>query len=144
MWKNYLKTTLRSLRRHSAYSFINVGGLGLGLACCFLIVLFIQHELSFDRFHEKTERIYRLIYTQESSDEIKANSAAGYKPLIEGSMPEVEHIIRTEDFRDPYLRLPDGTVQRTGGLWLVDPSLGVYLSAGAIRPPLWRTSTRSC
>ena len=60
MLKNYLKVALRNLLRQRTYSFINVFGLGIGLACCVLIVLFIQHEWSYDRFHENRDRIYRV------------------------------------------------------------------------------------
>ena len=61
MLKNYLKIALRNLRRHKGYAFINVFGLALGLACCLLVVLFIQDELAYDRFHEEGDRVYRLV-----------------------------------------------------------------------------------
>jgi putative ABC transport system permease protein len=60
MLKNYLTVALRSLRRRPGYTFINVAGLGVGLACCFLIALFVREELSYDRFHERADRIVRI------------------------------------------------------------------------------------
>ncbi len=60
MLKNYFKIALRNIHKHKVYSFINISGLALGLACFFLIFLFIQFELSFDDFHEKREKIYRV------------------------------------------------------------------------------------
>jgi len=50
MFKNYLKIALRNLRRHKGYTFINIAGLAVGMACCALMLLFIRQELSYDRF----------------------------------------------------------------------------------------------
>jgi putative ABC transport system permease protein len=60
MLKNYILISVRNLRKHLTYSLINIFGLGLGLATCLLLVTWIMHELSFDRFHRKAERIYRV------------------------------------------------------------------------------------
>ena len=64
MLKNYLKIALRSLWRSKVHSTINVLGLSLGIACCFLIVLFVKDEWTFDTFHTKADRIYR-VYARE-------------------------------------------------------------------------------
>ena len=120
MLKNYLKVALRSLRKRAGYTLINVGGLALGLACCFLIVLFIQHERSFDRFHERGDRVVRLTYGSEESDERYANSAAGYAPLLTASVPEIEAAVRVENFRSPYVGLGDGETRRLEDLLLAD------------------------
>jgi len=61
MLKNYLKIALRNLLRHKSYSLINIAGLAIGMACCWLILLFVHDELTYDRFHEHTGRIYRLV-----------------------------------------------------------------------------------
>ncbi|MCI0695026.1 ABC transporter permease [candidate division KSB1 bacterium] len=60
MFKNYLKIAARNLLKHKAYSLINVLGLAIGMACCILILLYVQNELSYDRHHQKAERIYRV------------------------------------------------------------------------------------
>ncbi len=60
MLRNYIKITLRTIKRHKAYSFINVAGLAIGMACCILIVNYIAYESSYDRFHENSDRIYRI------------------------------------------------------------------------------------
>lgn len=62
MIKNYFKIALRNLQRHKGFSLINVLGLTIGLTCCFLIMVFVRHELSYDTFHSKYDRIYRLNY----------------------------------------------------------------------------------
>jgi putative ABC transport system permease protein len=69
MLKNYVKIALRNLWRKRAYSFINVTGLAVGMACCFLIFLYVHFELSYDRFHQKADRIYRVVGDLTSSTE---------------------------------------------------------------------------
>lgn len=59
MIKNYLVIALRNLRKHSGFSTINIFGLGLGIGTCLLIVTWVVDELSFDRFHQKQDRLYR-------------------------------------------------------------------------------------
>jgi putative ABC transport system permease protein len=60
MFYNYLKIALRNILKNKFYSVINVLGLAIGLAVCVLLLLYVQEELSYDRFHPKGERIYRL------------------------------------------------------------------------------------
>ena len=60
MLKNYLVIALRNLRKHKGFSVINIAGLAIGMACCLLILLFVVDELSYDSFHEKANRIYRI------------------------------------------------------------------------------------
>ena len=60
MFRNYLKTTLRNLWKFRGYTIINLLGLAIGVSCVLLISLYVQAELSFDRFHENRDRIYRL------------------------------------------------------------------------------------
>jgi putative ABC transport system permease protein len=69
MLKNYFKIAFRNLWRKRAYSFINVTGLAVGMACCFLIFLYVHFELSYDRFHQKADRIYRVVGDWRSSGE---------------------------------------------------------------------------
>jgi putative ABC transport system permease protein len=65
MIKNYLKIAYRLFKKHKGYSLINVAGLAVGMACCILILLWVQDELSYDRYHENTERVYRITYAEE-------------------------------------------------------------------------------
>jgi putative ABC transport system permease protein len=69
MLKNYFKIALRNLWRKRTYSLINVTGLAVGMACCFLIFLYVHFELSYDRFHQKADRIYRVVGDLKSSTE---------------------------------------------------------------------------
>ncbi len=60
MFKNYLKTAWRIFIRQKGYTFINIAGLSIGLACCILILVFVRYELSYDMYHEKAGQIYRI------------------------------------------------------------------------------------
>lgn len=60
MFKNYLKIAFRNVKKHKTYAFINIAGLAIGMACCILIISFITTELSYDRYHKNSDRIYRL------------------------------------------------------------------------------------
>lgn len=60
MLKNYLQIAFRNLKKHKGYSFINITGFAVGIACCILLALYVKFELSFDQYHENAARIYRL------------------------------------------------------------------------------------
>ena len=61
MISNHIKIAVRTFRRHPGYTLINVFGLAIGIACCVLILLFVRDEVSYDRFHERAERIHRVV-----------------------------------------------------------------------------------
>jgi putative ABC transport system permease protein len=60
MSKNYIKIAIRNLLKYKGTSFINIFGLSVGITCCILISLFVLDELSYDRYHEKSDQIYRV------------------------------------------------------------------------------------
>ena len=94
---NYLKIALRNLVRDKLYSLISVVGLAVGTACCLLIFLYVQDELSFDRFHQKDGEIYRLIRVeQEPGKEQEYSSSVSYNiaPELKANFPEVERVVR--------------------------------------------------
>src|SRR4051794_39001856 len=61
MFKNYLLTAFRNLKKQKSFTLINIFGLTLGISACLLIFLFIMNEFSFDKFHSKGDRIYRVM-----------------------------------------------------------------------------------
>ncbi len=95
MFKNYLKIAWRNILQHKVVSLINIGGLAIGLSCCLLILMFIQDEFSYDRFHSKADRIYRVV-TSPSEDRVptNANGSFGYGPLLKEEFPEVLESVR--------------------------------------------------
>jgi len=60
MFQNYIKIALRNIVRFKAYAFINLSGLAVGMAACLFILLYVQNELSYDKYHEKADRIFRV------------------------------------------------------------------------------------
>lgn len=96
MFSNFLKTALRNIFRHRIYVIVNILGLAVGFACSLLIFLFVIHELGFDKFNEKYDRIYRLYLVGKFGEsEIKgAWTAAPTARAMIQEFPEVESACR--------------------------------------------------
>ena len=65
MFLDYLKITVRNIKKHKGYSFISISGLAVGLACCILIMAWVLDELSYDTHFKNAENIYRISYAEE-------------------------------------------------------------------------------
>lgn len=97
MLKNYLKIAFRSLLRSKTHSIINILGLGIGIACCILIVLFVKDELTFDTFHTKADRIYRVWALEDyGKDEVFFYTVTPFPmgPTLKDNFAEVEYQVR--------------------------------------------------
>jgi predicted permease len=97
MFKNYVKTALRAVKRHKGYSFINIFGLAIGMACCILILLWVQNELSYDRFHANGDDIYRVVKQEYTEGETQW-SALTSPPLAQPLKEDYAEIIRSTRF----------------------------------------------
>ena len=96
MFKNYFKIAVRNLLRHKAFSFINIMGLAVGMAACFLIFQYVTFELSYDNFHSKGDRIYRVVTDTKTPSET-ITQAATTTPIainVKKDFPEVEDAVR--------------------------------------------------
>ena len=95
MYRNYFKIAIRNLVKQKLYSIINIGGLAVGLSCFILILLFVQHELSYDRVHENGDRIYRIYQRQAGNmymgSEYYAVTPAPLASVLLEEYPEVIH-----------------------------------------------------
>ena len=97
MFKNYLKIAFRTLLRNKLFTFINTFGLSLGVGCCLLILLFVKNELSFDRFHENSDRLFRLYESGMKVNGEIENSAflpLPIAPSLKNDIPEIENYTR--------------------------------------------------
>ena len=95
MFLNNLKVTLRHLYRNKIYSGISILGLAFGISCCALIALYVFDELSYDKFHEKSDRIYRLSETIDHNGVIRAAATSfPVGPAMLEDYPEVETFSR--------------------------------------------------
>jgi putative ABC transport system permease protein len=81
MFRNYFKTAFRSLKANKVYSMITVAGLGVGIAVCLIIFLFISYEQSFDAFHSKRARIFRVLMKGPTTSDKDSMSSAVPYPL---------------------------------------------------------------
>jgi predicted permease len=113
MLKNYIKITLRHIRNHKGYSLINIMGLAVGMACCILILLWVQDELSFDRFHENFDNLYATIPELQGS-KYYSNPLA-LAPTLRENHPEVARIARFTG-RNWLTKYGDRIFNESGGL----------------------------
>ncbi len=97
MLKSYLKIALRNVKKSKTYSFINILGLAIGMACCILILFYVQDELSYDRYHENADRIYRVVDSGDAPGGMSfdlALTSAPFAPTMKTDFPEVEDAVR--------------------------------------------------
>lgn len=97
MLRNYLKTVVRHLLKNRTTTFINILGLAVGLACCLLILLFVNDELQYDQYHAKSDRIYRVVKDFVDSDGSRlpdATTPPALAPAMVSELPEVENAVR--------------------------------------------------
>ena len=96
MFKNHIKIFYRNLLRYKGYSFINIMGLAIGIASTILILLWIQDELSYDRFHEKANRTYRICsHIKVGNTLINQTQTPAILPItLKHDFPEVEQTVK--------------------------------------------------
>ncbi|MCY7351982.1 MAG: ABC transporter permease [Cytophagaceae bacterium] len=103
MLRNYFKIAGRNLIRHRAFSVLNIAGLALGMATSLIILLFVQDELSYDRFNEKADRIVRIVFKANINGG-KINEAFVMPPtaqVLRNDYPEVQQATRLRNFGTP-------------------------------------------
>ena len=93
MIRNYIKIAWRNIIKHKSYSFINIFGLTIGMASCILIGVYVQDELSYDKFHNDHELIYRITTSVQSQSSPTEHVSLTSRPVIEKieEFPEVSH-----------------------------------------------------
>jgi putative ABC transport system permease protein len=100
MFRNYFKTAIKNLWRSKVFSFINIAGLSVGLACCILILLYTKDEVSYDRFHQKKDRIYRItadmLHPDGSTSMKIGNTGMMPGPGFKRGIPEIEDFVRVQ------------------------------------------------
>ena len=117
MFKNYFKIAFRNLARNKIYSFINIAGLGIGLACALLIMLYVKDEISFDRFHKNVNHIYRIARKSNGNN---VNGTTGFLqgPRFTQNVPGVKSFVRVQGGAED---IKKGTeVQEQDGVLSVD------------------------
>jgi putative ABC transport system permease protein len=105
MLRHFFQIAWRNLMKRKLYSFINMAGLTIGMACCVLIALYVQNELSYDRYHVKGDRIYRVTQTFRSiqkgenpgpptPQDFQVWGCAPVGAALQADFPEIEKVVR--------------------------------------------------
>ena len=110
MFRNYLKITFRNLWKNKSYSFLNIVGLAIGLASCIVILLYVNNELSYDKHHEKADRIARVAsFIDFSGSYLElATTSSPMGPTLKSDYVEVEDMVRFRPRGEFHVRSRDG------------------------------------
>jgi len=110
MLRNYIKVAFRNIKKYKAYSFINLAGLAVGMSACILILLWVQNELSFNRFHEKADHLYRAVEHERMSDGRILSYPlfpTGFGPALKKDYPQVLETVRFRRYRGRIVKVGD-------------------------------------
>ena len=115
MLKNYLTVAIRNIIRHKVYAFINLLGLAVGMTCCTLLLLWVQDELSYDRFHENADDICRVIQNIDFADRSTtwAITQGPLGPSLKKDIPEIINMARTKPLHFITLSYDEKTFDET-------------------------------
>lgn len=122
MLRNYLTLARRNLLKHWGSSAINIIGLAVGAACCLLIVEYVRHEWSYDRFHEKADRIYRAWVLEDYGENQRFFNAVTPIPLgpaLGSHLPEIQETVRVSTFTS---RVQKESISFDETIHMVDPA----------------------
>ena len=125
MIRNYFKIAWRNLWKKKIYTSINILGLGIGMACCLLIAIYVQDELSYDKYHINTDRIYRVVHAETYGEDLKKTAPpapdefavwgnAPVGPALKTDFPEVEEVVQFSGRADILLKYGDKNFQEEG------------------------------
>ncbi len=87
MLRNYFQVAIRNLTKRKGFAFINILGLAIGVACCLLIAIYVFNELSYDRFHTKADRIYRVTQTTTTLAKEESFHTLSGSPCVGSRLP---------------------------------------------------------
>ncbi len=133
MIKHYIKTTIRNLIRDKFYSAINIIGLAIGITACILILLYVQFELSYDKFFEKSDQIYRvnLFFGTNTENQNLALTSPPLAKVMQEEIPEVEEAVRIFFRKQPVIRFKENVFSETKW-YFVDANFFKIFSASFI------------
>ncbi len=130
MLRNYLKIAFRNLVKYKGYSSINILGLAIGMACCILILLYVQDELSYDQHHIRADRIFRVSRQWFNSDGSSSlhlgHVAPPFAPLLKNDFSEVIHAVRMMEGGSPLIHHGDKVFQEDGFFFADSDIFGIF------------------
>lgn len=121
MFKNYLKTALRILRKNKGFSLLNLVGLSLGMACAALILLWVYDEMSYNKFHKNHKTLYQVIENQTYEGKTYTFSAlpGPFVPAIKQEIPEIKYATRSDWGNNVLFTLGEKSIYERG--YFADP-----------------------
>lgn len=124
MIKNYIKIALRNIRRYKGYSFINIAGLTVGMACFILIFLWVYDELNYDTFHTYSNRLFRIILKKADDPRDPGMPSTPYilPQILKDEYPEIVEVTRVRTRGYPSAVRCDDTSNYEQRFFLADPS----------------------
>lgn len=144
MFKNYFKIALRNFKRHKGYSFINLAGFAIGMACCLLIFIYIRHETSYDNYHKDGDRVYRIVQDirTQTANRVFAPISPMVAPTLKADFPQVEQAARIITAGNRLVKRRDVFFYEDRFMWadtelfdvLTIPFVQGYPQAALIRP----------
>ncbi|CAA9506776.1 MAG: Acidobacterial duplicated orphan permease (function unknown) [uncultured Segetibacter sp.] len=116
MIKNYFKTAFRSLLSNKGYSFLNIFGLAIGIACAGLIFLWVENEVNYDKFNTKKDRLYAVLCNWQYAGSIRTTwSTPGLLgPAIKTEMPGIANVCRTSEDQTALVAVGNKSLYSTG------------------------------
>jgi putative ABC transport system permease protein len=131
MFKNYLKIAFRNIVRYKGFSFINISGLAIGMAVCILMLLGVQDELSYDKFHVKKDRIFRIL-NKRPNGTFSVNLTYALPPFLKEKYPEVEEFSRVLPWHKSLVKYREKRYEEKN-IYLVDPGFFTMFSFNFIK-----------
>lgn len=129
MFKNYIKVAFRNLFKRKVYSIINIAGLAVGLTCCILIALFIVDETSYDKFHKKSDRIYRITRdfwgTNGNLNLHLGHVAPPIGPLLKQHFPDIQEVTRMFE-TSSLLKVKEQSFLERNGFYAEQSTLNIF------------------
>src|ERR1700722_4336764 len=117
MLKNYLRIAVRNLTKHKFISFINLFGLSVGIACCLLILTYILHETSYDRYNHNANRTWRVTRNFINRDGIVSlhlgSVAPPFGPLLRNDFPDIQKMTRVFELGQVPMRYEEKNFNET-------------------------------
>jgi len=122
MIRNFFKVAFRNMFRNKAFSVINIAGLTIGMASAILILLWVQNEMSYDRFHANLNRLYEVFGNNIADGKINTGNATPeiMAPILKNDIPEIEQVSRISGGENYLFTVGDKNLKANGNL--VDPS----------------------
>ncbi|OQP52638.1 ABC transporter permease [Niastella yeongjuensis] len=137
MFRHYFQIAWRNLLKRKFYTLINVAGLAIGMTCCVLISVYLYHENSYDRYHTKRDRLYRVVQTFRTSEpgatmvaptpqDYQVWGCAPVGPALQADFPEIEKVVQFMSPNGMLLQQGDKRVQQDNLLFMDSTAFDVF------------------